>query len=167
MGLAVRIVSALLVVLLALSGGTLDLCTCHGGVHGIFCDEAREAAAACKEASPQGASPAPTPAATAMPCCCREAPPPPVARVVTAPAHAQARDAGCHCPKIAFASCPTEAGPGGSVAPPSAAPQALHLDLALAAPAPSLVAPGVAPWPAWPPGVGARRRHLELHVLRC
>lgn len=134
-----RPLSVLLAVLLVFAGGVVDLCACELGAHGAACALADE----------------PT---THEPTCC--------AADADDLEGERARAPECACPLIVLEADPAEAPALGSGTHSAlhafafvALPVAHAADLAAVAPAALRVAAQ--------PRAPARRRHLELHVLRC
>ncbi len=139
----VRPLSLLLAALIALAGGTFDLCGCEGAVHGSLCAEAE----------------LPAPVADACCCCEPETPPAPQTDL-------QLRSVGCECPVVQLATSP--ASDPASVVPGVTADltKALHVDLPLAQ-QDVVTATDATSARSPPPEPGGIRRHLLLSVLRC
>ncbi len=142
MGPIARPLSVLLAILLVFAGGVVDLCACELGAHGGACALAGE------------------PTAAHEPTCCAAA---------SLDLHPGERVGApeCACPLIVLEADPAEAPEIGQPATHAAA----HASAFVALPAPR--AADLAALAARTPHVGAqprapaRRRHLELHVLRC
>lgn len=143
----VRPLCMLLAALIALAGGTFDLCGCDGDVHGRLCAEAE--------------LPAPE-AGCCGPHDCR------AAETRVEPAGPQLRAVGCECPVVQLAASPAEPTPPPSV---TAATTDLAKVLRPDVPASVLLVEDAdleatsARSP--PPEPGGVRRHLLLKVIRC
>ncbi len=144
---SVRPLCLLLAALIALAGGTIDLCGCDGDAHGRLCAEAERPAPAADCCGPHH-------------CCAPEAP--------TLPAGPQLRSVGCECPVVQLVTSPAESAPA-----PSTTVVAADLAKALQLDVPSSVLLvedadlGATSARSPPPEPGGIRRHLLLSVLRC
>lgn len=147
MARSVRPLCLLLAALIALAGGTIDLCGCDADAHGPLCAEAELPAPEADCCGPHD--------------CCAPEPP----AVQPGP---QLRSVGCECPVVQLAASPAAADPAPSVATVTTdLAKTLLLDL----PASVLLVEDAdlqgttARSP--PPEPGGLRRHLLLKVLRC
>lgn len=161
-----------LAILLAFAGGTIDLCSCDSGVHGVFCAQS-ETGTSCHESA---VAPLPPPDS-----CCTTTAPAPVAVSESccggedeAPASGpelELRGAGCGCPVLTLDHSPSES--ATSASPTTGLDRSsdvAHLASSAALGgwlAPASSARGGEPWPSWRPHRSKLRRHLELHVIRC
>lgn len=170
MGRIARPLCSVLAILLAFAGGTIDLCSCDSGVHGVFCTQS-QTSASCHEGP---ATPIPAPdaccASTAVPvaaesCCggCEEE---------ATPSGPELRGVGCGCPVLTLDHSPTEAATSASPTTGLDRSSDVLLNIASSAALGGWLAPvsnatGLEPWPSWRPRRSSLRRHLELHVIRC
>jgi hypothetical protein len=137
----------LLAALIALAGGTIDLCGCDGEGHGRLCAAAE--------------LPAPEADCCGSHDCCAPATP-------VEPPGPRLRSVGCECPVVQLAVSPAEADPSPSVTTLTTdLAKALRIDVpasVLLVEDADLVASSARSPPPEPGGI---RRHLLLSVLRC
>lgn len=150
--------SVILATIVAIAGGTLDLCACDATSHGFLCPET--AASHCGPAEQEPAEPS----------CCSTTPAQAEESPQPAPEGPQVRAPRCDCPVIDLQVSPTETPDLTSVR--GSTPVLVATVFLEASPAPPtrVEALSVPPWwDAGPPSVysSSLSRHLELRVLRC